>query len=86
MIRLQNNYAITSNGGSFALVTFVKGKDKEGNEIDVQMPISYHTTLESALQSYSNNRMADLVSNFDLGLKDVEQVIDKLKEELKAYE
>lgn len=64
----------------------MKGKDKEGNEIDVQMPISYHTTLESALQSYSNNRMADLVSNFDLGLKDVEQVIDKLKEELKAYE
>lgn len=29
MIRLQNNYAITSSGGSFALVTFVKGKDKE---------------------------------------------------------
>lgn len=86
MIKLKNNYAITSRSGSFALVTFVKGKDKEGNEIDVQMPISYHTTLESALQSYSNNRMADLVSNFDLGLKDVEQVIDKLKEELKAYE
>lgn len=86
MIRLQNNYAITSSGGSFTLVTFVKGKDKEGNEIDVQKPISYHTTLESDLQSYSNNRMADLVSNFDLGLKDVEQVIDKLKEELKAYE
>ena len=86
MIKLKNNYAITSSGGSFALVTFVKGKDKEGNEIDVQMPISYHTTLESALQSYSNNRMEDLVSNFDLGLKDVEQVIDKLKEELKAYE
>lgn len=86
MIKLKNNYAITSSSGSFALVTFVKCKDKEGNEIDVQMPISYHTTLESALQSYSNNRMADLVSNFDLGLKDVEQAIDKLKEELKAYE
>lgn len=86
MIRLQNNYAITSSSGSFTLVTFVKGKDKERNEIDVQKPISYHTTLESALRSYSNNRMADLVSNFDLGLKDVEQVIDKLKEELKAYE
>lgn len=24
MIRLQNNYAITSNGGSFALVMFVR--------------------------------------------------------------
>lgn len=36
MIKLQNNYAITSSSGSFALVTFVKGKDKEGNEIDVQ--------------------------------------------------
>ena len=33
MIRLQNNYAITSSGGSFALVTFVNGKDKEGNEM-----------------------------------------------------
>lgn len=86
MIRLQNNYAITSNGGSFILVTFVKGKDKEGNEIDVQKPISYHTTLESALQSYSNNRMADLVSNFDMDLKDVKKAIDDLKMEIKAYE
>lgn len=86
MIRLQNNYAITSNGGSFTLVTFVKGKDKEGNEIDVQKPISYHTTLESALQSYSNNRMADLVSNFDMDLKDVKRAIDELKKEIKTYE
>lgn len=86
MIRLQNNYAITSSSGSFALVTFVKGKDKEGNEIDVQKPISYHTTLESALQSYSNNRMADLVSNFDMDLKDVKKAINELKDELKKYE
>lgn len=86
MIRLQKNYAITSSGGSFALVTFVKGKDKEGNEIDVQKPISYHTTLESALQSYSNNRMADLVANVDLDLKQVKQAINDLKEELRAYE
>lgn len=86
MIRLQNNYAITSSGGSFALVMFGKGKDKEGNEIDVQKPISYHTTLESALQSYSNNRMADLVSNFDMDLKDVKKAIDDLKREIKAYE
>ena len=86
MIRLQNNYAITYSGGSFALVTFVNGNDKEGNEIDVQKPISYHTTLESALQSYSNNRMADLVSNVDLDLKQVKQDIDDLKREIKAYE
>ena len=86
MIRLQNNYAITSSGGSFALVTFVKGKDKEGNEIDVQKPISYHTTLESALQIYSNNRMADLVGDFDMNLKDVKKAINELKEELKKYE
>lgn len=86
MIRLQNNYAITSSGGSFALVMFVKCKNKEGNEIDVQKPISYHTTLESALQSYSNNRMADLVANVDLDLKEAKQAINELKEELKAYE
>ena len=86
MIKLQTNYAITSSGGSFALVTFVNVKDKEGNEIDVQKPISYHTTLESALQSYSNNRMADLVSNVDLDLKQVKESIDDLKKELKEYE
>lgn len=86
MIRLQNNYAITSSSGSFALVTFVKGKNKEGNEIDVQKPISYHTTIESALQSYSNNRMADLVSEVDMDLKDVKKAIDDLKREIKAYE
>lgn len=86
MIKLKNNYAITSSSGSFALVTFVKGKDKEGNEIDVQKPISYHTTLESALQGYSNCRMADLVSNFDMDLKDVKKAINELKEELKAYD
>lgn len=86
MIRLQNNYAITSSGGSFALVTFVKSKDKEGNEIDVQKPISYHTTLESALQSYSNYRMADLVSDYDMDLKFVKEAIEDLKKEIKAYE
>lgn len=86
MIRLRNNYAITSSSGSFSLVTFVKGKDKEGNVIDVQKPISYHTTLESALQSYSNNRMADLVSNVDLDLKQVKEAIDELKREIKEYE
>lgn len=86
MIKLRNGYAITSSSGSFTLVTFVKGKDKEGNEIDVQKPISYHTTLKSALQSYSNNRMADLVSNVDLDLEDLMKAIIELKKEIKAYE
>lgn len=86
MIRLQNNYAITSRGGWFTLVKFVNSKDKEGNEIDVQKPTSYHITLESALQSYSNCVMADLVSDVDLDLKDVKRAINELKEELRAYE
>lgn len=86
MIRLQKNYAITSSSGSFTLVTFVKGKDKEENEIDVQKPISYNTTLESALQSYSNNLMADLVYKSDYELRDVVNIIDDLKREIKAYE
>lgn len=43
-------------------------------------------TLEGALQGYSNCRMADLVSNFDMDLKDVKKAIDDLKREIKAYE
>lgn len=86
MIKLQNNYAITSNGSSFTIIKLVKGKDKDGNEIDVQKPISYNATLESALKSYSNNHIADLVSNEDLDLKQVKQAINELKKEIKAYE
>lgn len=54
MIKLKNNYAITSNGGSFALVTFVKGKDKEGNEIDVQKQIKskFEQTKDELLKEF----------------------------------
>lgn len=85
MIKLKNNYAITSSGGSYTLVALSKGKDKEGNEVDVQKPIGYHSTLESALQSYCNCRMADLVSDIDMDLKEVKQAIKKLKEEIAEY-
>lgn len=86
MIKLKNDYAIVSNSGAFTLVKLGIGKNKDGNEVETQKPIAYHVTLANALQSYSNNRMADLVSNVDLELKDVKQAINELKEELKAYE
>lgn len=86
MIKLKNDYAIVSNSGSFTLCKLGIGKDKDGNEIETQKPIAYYVTLESALQSYSNNRMADLVSEVDMDLKDVKQAIDNLKREIKAYE
>ena len=53
---------------------------------EIKKQISFHSTLEGALQGYSNCRMADLVSNVDLDLKQVKQAINKIKEELKAYE
>lgn len=86
MIKLKNDYAIVSNSGAFTLVKLGIGKNKDGNEVETQKPIAYHVTLANALQSYSNNRMADLVSNVDLELKDVKQAINELKEELKTYE
>ena len=86
MIKLKNDYAIVSNSGAFTLVKLGIGKNKDGNEVETQKPIAYHVTLANALQSYSNNRMADLVSNVDLELKDVKQTINELKEELKTYE
>ncbi|WP_407385186.1 hypothetical protein [Holdemanella porci] len=86
MIKLKNGYGIVSDGKSYTLVQDAIQKSKDGVETEIKKQISFHSTLEGALQGYSNCRMADLVSNFDLGLKDVEQVIDKLKEELKGYE
>lgn len=86
MIKLQNGYGIVSDGKSYTLVQSAIQKSKEGVETEIKKQISFHSTLEGALQGYSNCRMADLVANVDLDLKDVKQAINELKEELKAYE
>lgn len=86
MINLKNGYGIVSDGKSYTLVQDAVQKSKDGVETEIKKQISFRSTLEGALQGYSNCRMADLVSNFDMDLKDVKQAIDELKKELKAYE
>lgn len=86
MINLKNGYGIVSDGKSFTLVQDAIQKSQEGVETEIKKQISFHSTLEGALQSYSNNRMADLVSNYDMDLKYVKEAIDDLKKEIKAYE
>ncbi len=86
MIKLKNGYGITSDGKSYTLVQDAIQVSKDGVETEIKKQISFHSTLEGALQGYSNCRMADLVSNVDLDLKDVKQAINELKKELKAYE
>ena len=86
MIRLQNGYSIASDGKNYTLVQDAILKSKEGVETEIKKQISYHSTLEGALQGYSNCIMADLVSNVDLDLKQVKEAINNLKEEIKAYE
>ena len=86
MINLKNGYGIVSDGKSFTLVQDAIQVSKNGEETEIKKQISFHSTLEGALQGYSNCRMADLVSNFDMDLKDVKKAIDDLKREIKAYE
>lgn len=86
MINLKNGYGITSDGKSYTLFQYVIQESKDGNVAEVKKQVSFHSTLESALQSYSNCVMADLVSNVDLDLKQVKEAINELKEEIKAYE
>ena len=86
MINLKNGYGIVSDGKSYTLIQYAIQTSKNGDEKEIQKSISFHSTLEGALQSYSNCVMADLVSNVDLDLKDVKQAIYELKEEIKAYE
>ncbi len=86
MINLKNNYCIASDGSIYKLCEKKKTTDAEGNTKEILNIITYHTTIEYALQSYSNHRMADLVSNVDMDLKEVKQAIEELKEEIKAYE
>lgn len=86
MINLKNGYGIVSDGKSYTLVQDAVQTSKDGVETEIKKQISFHSTLEGALQGYSNCRMADLVSNFDMDLKDVKKSIDDLKREIKAYE
>ena len=86
MIKLQNGYSIVSDGKSYTLVQDAIQTSKDGKEKEIQKSISFHSTLSSALQGYLNCVMANLVSNIDLGLKQVKEAINELKQELKAYE
>lgn len=86
MIKLKNGYGIISDGKSFTLVQDAIQVSKDGVKTEIKKQISFHSTLSSALQGYSNCVMADLVSNFDMDLKDVKKAIDDLKREIKAYE
>lgn len=86
MIKLQNGYGIVSDGKSYTLVQNAIQTSKDGVETEIKKQISFHSTLEGALQGYSNCVIADLVANVDLDLKQVKQAIDELKEEIMAYE
>lgn len=86
MIKLKNGYGIISDGKSFTLVQDAIQVSKDGVKTEIKKQISFHSTLSSALQGYSNCVMADLVSNFDMDLKYVLEAIDELKKEIKAYE
>lgn len=87
MIKLQHGYAIeTSNGIALTLVKYGVGESKDGEIIQTKVNIGYYTTLESALQAYSNNVVIDAVSDFELDLKAVKEIIQELKEEIKQYE
>lgn len=86
MINLKNGYGITSDGKSYTLFQYAIQESKDGSVNEIKKQISFHSTLESALQCYSNCRMADLVSDYDMDLKFVKEAIDELKREINAYE
>lgn len=86
MIKLQDGYKIISDGKSYTLVQDAIQNSKNGVVKKINKQISFHSTLSSALQGYSNCVMAVLVANVDLDLKEVKQAINELKEEIKAYE
>ena len=86
MINLKNGYVITSDGKSYTLSQYVLQESKDGNVTEAKKQVSFHSTLSSALQSYFNYVIADLVSNYDMDLKFVKEAIDDLRREIKAYE
>lgn len=86
MIKLQDGYGIVSDGKSYTLVQDAIQKSKNGIAKKIKKQISFHSTLSSALQAYSNCVMAVFVANVDLDLKEVKLAIYELKEEIKAYE
>ncbi len=54
MIKLKNGYGIISDGKSFTLVQNAIQVSKDGVKTEIKKQISFHSTLSSALQGYSN--------------------------------
>lgn len=52
MINLKNGYGIVSDGKSYTLVQDAIQKSKDGVETEIKKQISFHSTLEGALQGY----------------------------------
>lgn len=50
MIYLKNGYGIVSDGKSYTLIQYAIQTSKNGDEKEIQKSISFHSTLEGALQ------------------------------------
>lgn len=85
MIKLQNGYSIEGSDNALTLMKEKIKKDEEGNESTTKVKIGYYSTLSSALQAYANHVVIDAVTDFDLDLKQVRDIIDKVHEELDTY-
>lgn len=79
MIKLKNGYGITSDGKSYTLVQDAIQKSKDGVETEIKKQISFHSTLEGALQGYSNCGMANSIKSLTANeLKAVQQQMNEL--------
>lgn len=73
MIKLKNGYEIESNGKSFTLFKYVIQERKDGSIMEAKKQISFHSTLSSALQGYSNCVMAETIKRIGVDLMTTKQ-------------
>lgn len=85
MLKLKNDYAIQADERNFTLIKFGTKINKEGEEVENNKVISYHASLEQALQNYLTCCLSTKVKEEDVEIKEIKSLIEEIRDEIKGY-
>lgn len=87
MIKLQQNYSIRSDKTQYTLV-----QEKTGIKQDTKEPYTYEVTvgyygdLSQALDAYVNKVILNKIADDVYTLKEVKDLLEEIRKEIKAYD
>lgn len=85
MLKLKYNYAVLADDKNFTLVKQGTKIKKDGEVVENNKIISYHATLEQALQNYLTCCLSTKINEEMVEIKEIKSLIEEIRDEIKAY-